>query len=658
MKSSVGKGVARLGVAIIGLFILMLTWKDSVSTTRSMSAEWLEVHFPVVYRDGYPPTATATPIPAGRLLITEVMYDPEGDEPEGEWIEICNVGNASLSLNGHKIGDAYRQGENEGMMGFPASAMLGPGEVMVIAHEATTFTAQYGFKPDFEMIDSDPAVPDLFKYAVWAGRRVSLTNQGDEVLILDDKDGIVDGLAWGQTGSDLFNPPIPVVPQGHSLDRNPAILDTDTAADWVDQANPNPGWVEWSTPTPTATATSSIPPEPVELLLSEVMVDPLEEQPAGEWIEVYNFGLNAGDLAGYQVGDEETEGGGEGMLKFPPGAVVDPGGAIVVANQADVFLLVYGFAPDYEITDSDPTVPDMIKNSVWASGSINLANDGDEVLVLDRVGGLVDAVCWGDSTYAFEPAVSVVAEGHSIERFPPDLDTDRALDWREQPNPNPSGVDLSTPTPTPTPTATGTPTPTPTPTGTPTSSATPTITPTPVAYLVISELYYDTIGEDSDQEWIEIYNPTDYLVDLSDYKVGDEETQGGNEGMFQFPSEASIVPGGKIIVALKATGFDALYGFKPDYEIHDSDPTVPDLAKYSAWGSGSAFALSNTGDEVLLLDGEDDPVDVVVYEGGSAPGIVPHPGVSTGHSIERSPPWKDTDDCSIDFIDRETPTPG
>jgi len=175
--------------------------------------------------------------------------------------------------------------------------------------------------------------------------------------------------------------------------------------------------------------------------------------------------------------------------------------------------------------------------------------------------------------------------------------------------------------------------------------------------LLISEVFYDTPGTDSDEEWIEIYNPTLSTIPLSDYKVGDEEEQGGSEGMYQFPSGASISPGGVIVVALKATGFHALYGFNPDYEVTDTDATVPDMIKYSAWATGK-IALGNTGDEVLLLDGSDNPVDVVVYEGGSYPGVTPHPGVSTGHSLERVPAGRDTDDCSADFTDQEFPTPG
>jgi cardiolipin synthase len=199
--------------------------------------------------------------------------------------------------------------------------------------------------------------------------------------------------------------------------------------------------------------------------------------------------------------------------------------------------------------------------------------------------------------------------------------------------------------------------PTPTPTMPPTNTPTATSTPSGPQNLLVSEVFYDTPGTDSDEEWIEIYNPTASSVDLSNYKIGDEETSSGTEGMYSFPAGSSIAAGQKITVALKATGFFALYGFNPTYEVINTDASVPDLSVYSAWSSGT-ISLANTGDEVLLLDGSDFAVDVVTFESGSYPGVTAHPGVAVGHSIERSPANQDTNNCSTDFVDRATPTPG
>jgi len=174
--------------------------------------------------------------------------------------------------------------------------------------------------------------------------------------------------------------------------------------------------------------------------------------------------------------------------------------------------------------------------------------------------------------------------------------------------------------------------------------------------LLISEVLYDTPGTDEDEEWIEIYNPTASTIDLSAYKLGDEEEQGKGEGMYQFPPEASVPPAGVVVIALKATGFYALYGFNPDYEVTDTDPSVPDMIKYSAWATGK-IALSNNGDEVLILDGDDVLVDAMSYGDKTTFLDPPCPDVAAGHSLERSPANADTDTAE-DWIDQEFPNPG
>ncbi len=45
--------------------------------------------------------------------------------------------------------------------------------------------------------------------------------------------------------------------------------------------------------------------------------------------------------------------------------------------------------------------------------------------------------------------------------------------------------------------------------------------------LLVSEVLYDAVGTEPDKEWIEIYNAGASAIDLSNYKVGDEETPGG-----------------------------------------------------------------------------------------------------------------------------------
>jgi hypothetical protein len=83
----------------------------------------------------------------------------------------------------------------------------------------------------------------MVKYSSWANGNVALSNTGDEVLLLDGSDSVVDVVAYGNSPYPAFQPPVPTVSEGHSIERRPANVDTDTNADWHDQPSPAPGVV-------------------------------------------------------------------------------------------------------------------------------------------------------------------------------------------------------------------------------------------------------------------------------------------------------------------------------------------------------------------------------------------------------------------------------
>ena len=101
----------------------------------------------------------------------------------------------------------------------------------------------HDFLPDYEINDSLQTVPDMIPYLEWSGGEFRLENTGDEVFILDADDNIVDVVAFEQSEYLGFYPPVVSVVEGHSIERFPANIDTDTNSDWIDQVDPNPGIV-------------------------------------------------------------------------------------------------------------------------------------------------------------------------------------------------------------------------------------------------------------------------------------------------------------------------------------------------------------------------------------------------------------------------------
>jgi DNA/RNA endonuclease YhcR with UshA esterase domain len=185
-----------------------------------------------------------------------------------------------------------------------------------------------------------------------------------------------------------------------------------------------------------------------------------------------------------------------------------------------------------------------------------------------------------------------------------------------------------------------------------------------VVSLLISEVCYDgTIPDTEGDEFVEVFNPTGDVVDLSAYKIGDEETKGQGEGMYQFPPGTTIGPQGLLVIAKNAAQFQARFGFYPDLEVRISGADftdtaiVPNVAKYTLWATGS-WALSNTGDEVLLLGPADEIVDAIAYKSGdyAAVGVSGDISAPAPRSLQRVGDG-DTDDMNADFAIAE-PNPG
>ena len=468
------------------------------------------------------------------LVISEVMVNPAGTEPGHEWMEIYNRSPNVINLGNFKIGDSESRNDLEGMYQFPAGTLIIPGEVLVIANQSTLFLQFYGFQPDFELSDSSPDVPNLVKYKSWSGGVINLSNTGDELLLIDQDDNRVDAVSWGNSGFG-FDPPVPAQSDGMSIERLPAYADRNQAGDWIISDEPKPGTVSIiidavDPNTPTTTQADCGTPS---VLFSEVLYDPaFSGEPDGEWLEIYNHGDSELALACLRVGDEETKSGTEGMMAFPVGASLHPGGVIVVANEAETFIMNYGFSPDFEIRESNEFIPNLVPDNSWGSGSISLNNSGDELLMIDRSGNQLDAVSWKGSNYAFDPPVPGVDPGHSIARQPANLDSDSAADWIDLEHPHPGIVSFNPPITSPTPQI-NSPTPkTPSLTPTITKTTTVTRTPQPTYEIVINEILADPHSETgdanndgdidlSDDEFIELVNYSNSALDIGGWSVGD-----------------------------------------------------------------------------------------------------------------------------------------
>jgi cardiolipin synthase A/B len=188
----------------------------------------------------YVPARTVGPPP--HVLISEVVYDPPGSDA-AEFIELVNPLGYPFDISNWRIGDAVLPSDYEDVRRFPEGTWIAPHSTLVIAFSAADFQAQYGRLPDFEIVDTDPRVPDLPDDPDWGDPTaiLQLGNNGDEILLRDPAGRVVDALAYG-SGSHPQVVSCPLIPTGHSLERYPYWHDSDDCpADFRDWPLPNPG---------------------------------------------------------------------------------------------------------------------------------------------------------------------------------------------------------------------------------------------------------------------------------------------------------------------------------------------------------------------------------------------------------------------------------
>jgi hypothetical protein len=181
--------------------------------------------------------------PRRHVLVSEVMYDPDGVDAGREWVEIYNPTPANVDLSGWYVGDVGLGGEyGSGLYRFPDGAVLVAEGVTVVAHQAD----DVAFTPDYEfLIDpnrDDPSVPNMAPAGSWDGFGLALGNTGDEVLLLNTEGATIDVITYGAGDYPGVIPHPGVSAQGRSLERRPPREDTDDCGrDFFERYPPTPG---------------------------------------------------------------------------------------------------------------------------------------------------------------------------------------------------------------------------------------------------------------------------------------------------------------------------------------------------------------------------------------------------------------------------------
>ena len=136
--------------------------------------------------------------------------------------------------------------------------------------------------------------------------------------------------------------------------------------------------------------------------------------------------------------------------------------------------------------------------------------------------------------------------------------------------------------------------------------------------VVINEIMYNpNQADDSNAEWVELYNPNDFDVSVGGWWLGDDEGGG-----YTFPDGTVIPAKGFLVVARNDTWVKTHYL---------SDSNFDATAVYG----NATFQLSNSADDIILKDKEGKVIDWVKYDDAwGADG--------NGKSLERKDPLGDS----------------
>lgn len=409
---------------------------------------------------------------------TDIVINEIGGYPTSthEWIEIWNKGVDPVDMTGWKF---WEGGVNHSIATGTTGNTISPGEYAVIVQDAAQFLLDY------------PSFPWSVFDSAWS----SLSGNGEEIGLKDNVGNFVEQFTY-----PAFT--------NFSLERRDAALQDYTSANWQEHANGNSVGNANSnlvhtqtTSTPTTTTT---PEEPPEEPTGPTSTPPTEETPTtpttspetlwsyikineifpipdsgNEWIELYNTTSTEVNLSGLTLCDNRTS---------APCTIASPTGTIATSSWFVVAL---------------PTA--------------RLNNDGDSVILKDPNGIEIDRVDYSDGL--------VPDTNQALARSSDGKDTDTASDWSITTEPTQGSANIVRTPPPPTPRNSGI-------GGSNESIASPvtyqlqpnsplpdfTTSTTP---LIITSLFPDPEGSDTETEFIELYNRSSHTIELNGWKIAD-----------------------------------------------------------------------------------------------------------------------------------------
>lgn len=232
------------------------------------------------------------------LSVTELMFNPDSQNPSGDWIEIRNNLEVPLNLSGWKIRDDNPLHEFK----FPLNTLLQPNEYYVIASDVNEFQAAY------------PQVNN-----VMGPLNFSFSNRTDEVNMYRHN-----GTPYIQFSySDSDQPDLRCSDGcGHSRGHLGTSTDYSSSQWFLECEGGSPG--------------EPFVPCEYDILISEINYDSPGSSNANDWFEVKNNTNAMVDLSGWKIRDRA-----DNLFEIPQGTQLANNGYLVFARSLIDFSAVH-----------------------------------------------------------------------------------------------------------------------------------------------------------------------------------------------------------------------------------------------------------------------------------------------------------------------------
>lgn len=305
------------------------------------------------------------------IIINEVMYNPEGGEPE--WIEFVNISDRSINISNWSVSDVLTTPTKNIIT--TTETFIEPGEYFIVSRDSSIFS----FHPDIST-------------KVFYANFGTLGNTSDGVVLYDYRNGIIDSLFYRSIWGGV---------SGYSLERISINAETNDSLNWSTSLSLNR-----STPGRENSFTGIPSYQRNDLIINEIMFDP--ETGESEYVEFINLNSDSVNVGGWKIEDQNSN-----FYRLSNLSLTIPAGAFFVLSSDS------GIFNRYSISDNRFI-------SVVGTTNLGLVNTGELVLLKDVKGNVIDSVWYSDNWHNRNITNT---KGKSLERISPSVNGNDPSNW-------------------------------------------------------------------------------------------------------------------------------------------------------------------------------------------------------------------------------------